>query len=337
MSGNILICGTNWLGDSIMSMPAVQVLKESSSSSRLTMLVKSKLRPLWDMHSCIDNVIDYESSAGGTLKVVKLLKERKFDRAYIFPNSFRSALIPFLAGIPIRIGFTGHHRKFMLTGARVPAEDAGHLHQAWEYFQIMELDNYKPDLEAANITVPLEATKKAGEMVSGFGKRRIVGMFPGAARGVSKRWPVECFAEVGRKLVGSNNCKVLVFGTDSERDLCQDLVDKIGEESINLAGKTSFQDLAAMLSLCSFVVTNDSGGMHLAAAVGTKVIAIFGITSFEKTGPLGKGHCVIKAEDAESSRAIKPESKEADKALSSISPDRVYKAALELIRKKKPE
>ncbi|MFC1497221.1 lipopolysaccharide heptosyltransferase II [Verrucomicrobiota bacterium] len=335
MASNILICGTNWLGDSVMSMPAIQMLKNYQPECRITILAKSRLASLWAMHASVDEVIEYQSNAVRTIQISKEIRRHKFDRAYIFPNSFRSALIPFLGCVPVRIGLPGHQRAWLLTDVVKPSADQDRMHQSREYFKIMGLKNDNKDFDVPRLSVPEALMKEAGVKIEAISCKKLTGIFPGAARGPAKRWPLEYFIETGRKLVSTEKCGILVFGTEKEIDLCGKVVEGIGDKALNLSGSTSLQELAALLELCSVVITNDSGGMHLAAAVGAKVVAVFGLTDPCKTSPLGMGHKIITADNVSPSRDIERDSETARKILQSIKPEAVFEAASELLADEK--
>ncbi len=329
---NILICGTNWLGDSIMSMPAVQMLKERESDCCITMLVKPWLEPLWAMHASVDRVLTIKTGMFGTISAGQMVEYEKFDKAFIFPNSFRSVLIPFLGHVPVRMGMAGHHRAWMLTDIVGLVEDNEHNHQMWEYVRIVSGRQAAASPDVPRLAVPPSVTRDIMKRLNIMHDDRLVGIIPGSAYGPAKRWPSEYFADVGRQLLSENkSCHVAVLGAEKERCLCAEVADGIGERAVNFAGETSIKEMAALLSLCSVVVSNDSGGMHLAAAVGTKVVAVFGITDPFKTGPIGSGHKIISQKDVSRSRDIARDSREADDCLRSIKPDRVISAIMEVL------
>jgi len=330
MTGGILICGVNWLGDSVFSMPVIQMLRRKYPGKRITILVTSNLAPLWRMHGSVDEVIEFQRTVCGTLRVARTVSRLGFETAFVFPNSFRSAVIPFLARVSTRVGMRGHQRAWMLTSVVSPCGRARSAHQSLEYLEVTGLGGSEDRLEIPLLSVPepvaMEARKRLGGMSGPW-----VGLIPGAAYGPSKRWPREHFIEVGRGLVASRRCRVLIFGSEREVDLCNFVGRGIGEYCLNMAGKTSLQELAALLGECKAIIANDSGGMHLATAVGTRVVAIFGITDPAKTGPLGEGHRIIAQEGVRRSRDIARDSREARKSLLAIGPDRVLAAALELL------
>ena len=154
-------------------------------------------------------------------------------------------------------------------------------------------------------------------------------LLPGAAFGPAKRWPAERFATVGRRLQRELSAGVAVLGAAAERELCRQVADQIGGAAISLAGQTSLTDLAAILSVCRLAVTNDSGGMHLATAMHIPVVAIFGITNPDQTGPLGPRVCVLQNSSFRA-RDFKRQIHQAAAALAAITPEQVAAAALRL-------
>lgn len=331
MPDNILICGTNWLGDCVMSMPSVQLFKEKHPSCRVAMLAKSKLCSLWTMHPCVDAVIALQDGFLGTVHAVGMVRECNFDAVFVFPNSFRSALIPFLAGVSRRSGVAGHQRQWMLTNVIRLGMRHDRSHQAWEYMDILGLSDGCDNIGDPRLVIPEDKVREAYVILEQMKWHKCIGLMPGAAYGPAKRWPVEYFVEVGREFA-KNGYGIAVMGSAAEVDLCSSVSSGIGERSLSLAGRTSLPQLAALLGVCSAVVTNDSGGMHLASAVGRPVVAVFGITDPSKTGPLGKKSRVICTEGVNRSRDIERVSAEAEASLRAIKPERVLKAVTDLIQ-----
>jgi heptosyltransferase II len=332
LGGRVIVCGPNWLGDGVMSMPAIQVLKHKMPECRITMLVKPGVAPLWRMHSCVDKVIELNEGLSGTMAAAMDIRERDADVAFVLPNSFRSALIPFLGRVRVRIGARADFRSWMLTELVDTApEDLLHMHQMWEYFKIFGLS-----FDDGRDIVPMIHVPKAvvdevkGSFRVGSGENWI-GLIPGAARGPSKRWPADYFAEVGRSLSRRTGCGVFVFGTANERTLGDEICAVVGDKAYNLTGRTTIPELIVLLGLCKLVVTNDCGGMHLAAAAGAKVTAVFGLTDPSRTGPIGPGHVVINAEGVEQSRDVPRDSQEARDVMRTIVPERVLSVAQKML------
>lgn len=325
---NILICGVNWLGDACMTMPALQLFRKKHSEAKISILIKPALKPLWKMHPDIDNIICLDSSFKGMFKTAKVLKTYNFTSAYILPNSWRSALLPFMAGIPKRIGQTGHHRQLLLTEkAKFQSE---HQHQQWEYVDILKLGNIN-DLPSPKLNVPDTIPNILTKKLKGKPSPKLIAILPGAARGPSKQWPKENYISAAKNISARCNSVFVILGTDNESELCSSVCSAIGDNAISLAGATSLSELIAVLSKCATVLCNDSGGMHLSACTGTSVVAIYGITDPTKTGPLGDGHKIIQAKNVTVSRDIPRDSAEACTALRSIEPEQVADATISIL------
>lgn len=322
MSRNILIMGVNWLGDSVMSLPAIEAFRKKCPDCKITVLVKDRLLGFWNMVPVIDDVLMIQRDWGGTLRTARRIQVSAFDAAYVLPNSFRSALLPFLGNVPRRIGMRGHSRSAMLTEVTQPvSETEGRMHQSWEYADILGL---KPSgfPGAPHLKIPEGSVSKVRELIPA-GEGALIALIPGAAFGDAKRWPAERFCEVGRSAMKEHGARVVVLGAPSESDVCAKIVADLGAGAVSVAGRTDLAEMAGLLQMCDFAVSNDCGGMHMAAAMGVKTVAVFGMTDPDKTGPLGDGHRIVCAEGSRS-RDISRGSAEARQRMASISSERVY-------------
>jgi len=309
-----------------MAMSAMAAFRKRVPQAHITILAKPSVVPLWTLFPGIDGVIPLRKGFGGMLDTIKLVKAGNFDFAYILPNSFRSALIPWLAGVPGRRGVPGQARRWMLTESVQLSESARVGHQSLEIADILHI---APESLASP---PFLVVDKADqEQVRGRvpSNQPCVAFFPGATYGPAKRWPADRFAAVGRQLVAERGCCILVLGGKADKPICDEVAAGIGEGVINnLAGQTNLMELAALLELCRVVVANDSGGMHLAAGLGVGVVGIFGLTDPVKTAPVGSRNRVLYAEGVTRSRDIARDSVEARAAMESISVETVYQAVL---------
>jgi heptosyltransferase II len=300
-----------------MSTPALLRLREVKPDSYIALLTPEKLSDLWIEFPSLDEVITFSKSEG-VGSVSKRLRSGNFQRALIFPNSFRSAFEPWLAGIPERIGYGGNGRTPFISQIvprsndvismrkRSPTEikrlittepdalrdtfplSSHHIHQ---YLQLAAALGANPNPVAPQIQV---TTREMEVFLSKFGlagsKETLIGLNPGAEYGPAKRWPVERFIETVVKLGSLPRVEWLIFGGPGDVELGRQLESEIraaaGSARIhNLAGRTTLRELCAGLRLCKAVLTNDTGPMHIAAAVGARVIVPFGSTSPELTGP----------------------------------------------------
>ncbi|MCE9616409.1 MAG: lipopolysaccharide heptosyltransferase II [Lentisphaerae bacterium] len=325
----VAVCAPNWLGDCIMAMPALQAFCRRTPGVAITVLTKPGLVPLWRMHADVGAMVELHEGSRGAGRAARALAAAGVEVAYVLPNSFRSALIPMLARIAPRVGLRGHRPPVMLTRVVQPPAAPGRKHQVWEYLAIFGAADVS-DVEPPRLQIPAEA---AAAVASRFGLGRgavepVIGILPGAAYGPSKRWPATHFIRAARALVERAGVRVLVLGSKGEQSVCAEVAAGIGPRAMNLAGATTLPELAAVLADCRVVICNDSGGMHLSAAVGTPVVAIFGLTDPGKTGPLGTGHRLVQREGVVQSRDLKRDSPEAREVLASITPERVITDAM---------
>jgi len=315
----ILVRGTNWLGDAVMTTPALLRLRERFPEAHITLLTAAKLRDLWQHHPAVDATLSF-AAGENVFAVAKRLRAQNFDLALVLPNSPRSALEVFLAGIPQRIGGARPWRNLFLTQAIPPRVGAVQMrkrtvseirsliqpvagparfstsshrtstgHQTNEYLHLVAAigANAAP-LAPQLVVTPAEiaaAREKFG--LSGVAAPSF-GLNPGAEYGPAKRWPAEKFIAAAWEIQKRTGCNWIIFGGKSDVALVGQIESALRtpESRIrNLAGQTSLRELMALLASCRVLLTNDTGPMHVAAALGTPVVVPFGSTSPELTGP----------------------------------------------------
>jgi len=320
-----LICGVNWLGDACMSMSAIQAWKSAHPERKLALLAKPALVPLWQCHRAIDQVLSLPPGNLGTFNAGRNLRQTPFQEAYIFPNSWRAALPPLIGRIPRRIGLAGHTRSWLLTGIIPEAPETEH--QQWEYARILGLPLTEP-LPLPDLKLP-----DAPAALSSL-SRPIIGILPGAARGPAKRWPAKHFIAAAQSLHQSHDFHFVIMGTPDEAALSREITQALQPYATCIAGQTTLPILAASLQACAGILSNDSGGMHLAAAVGTPVVAMFGRTNPAKTGPIGPYTRCLQPPGIQGTRRIPRNSAEAERILASIPPEQAAQALLNLIQEK---
>ena len=326
----LLVCGLNWLGDVLMSLPALQALREHRADAELTVLTKPGLAPLWALSSLPDRVLSLPAAGASLAPVVRSLKELEFEIAYVLPHSFRAALPPFLARIPRRIGLPGHFpRDFLLSEVHPPAFGPGRAHQAYEYLDLFFPGENRRTFAPPRLAVPAPALDAMRAKLAAL-PRPWLAVIPGAARGAAKQWPAERYAETAAALVAQTGGSVVALGTAAERDACQQVAAAAAPNGLNLAGATSLHELAAALALSAAALCNDSGGMHLAAALGTPLVAFYGITNPAQTGPLGHPVRILQHSDLRT-RDVPRQSRRAQQALRAISVAEAVQAVLDLL------
>ncbi len=287
----ILIRSSNWLGDAVMSVPAVKAIKEGRPDARVTVLTPEKLADFWKTVSSVDEIITIAPKQS-VFSVARSIRER-FDVAIIFPNSFRTALEAWLAGIPRRVGYPGHRRAWLLNQifaekkkkkkAQVTARAPEH--QVHHYLRLAEFIG--ADISSALTPSPATASESKSAV-------RRFAICPGAEYGPAKRWLPERFAEVMTKVSETQKCEWVMVGIAKDSPVGEAIAAQFQGLLQNLIGKTTLAELITVLRECDLLLTNDTGTMHLAAYLGIPVVAIFGSTEPVLTGPLGDGHAVLR-------------------------------------------
>ncbi|MFZ2198694.1 MAG: lipopolysaccharide heptosyltransferase II [Thermodesulfovibrionales bacterium] len=308
---NILVRGVNWIGDAVMTMPALRALKLANPDARITMLVKPWVSLLFKEDPNLDGIILYEDAFRGPIGKFRLAQQiRKCDfcMAMLFQNAFDAALITFLAGIPERIGYSRDGRRLLLTKAVAFDKPAAALHHIEYYLNLVAKTGFQAKYEIPWIYLSTEERLDARNKLKAL-RRPVVGINPGATYGSSKRWHPARFAEVAYRVISEMKGSAVIFGGPSETVIAEEIerefnrlsgnpdTDSITNKNmalLNTAGRTELRELISIISECDVLVTNDSGPMHIGYAVRTPVVAIFGSTSPEHTGPVGKKDIAIK-------------------------------------------
>ncbi|OGP52789.1 MAG: lipopolysaccharide heptosyltransferase II, partial [Deltaproteobacteria bacterium RBG_13_52_11] len=236
----------------------------------------------------------------GELQIARRIRQKEIDLAVIFPRSFSSAWMVFLGGIPHRIGYKGEVRDWLLTERVDCTTEILSRHRTYYYLKLIERLGPCPSLPLPSLSLNGKIQGWADSFLSHHGLRDelLIGLNPGATYGDAKCWSPKRFAELGRRFIKDYGASILIFGSSrpKEKELNATIAQGIGEGCLNLSGETSLLQLAALLRRCHLLVTNDTGTMHVSAAVGTRVVAIFGPTDPRTTSPLGEGHVVIRKE-----------------------------------------
>jgi len=291
----LLVRSPNWLGDACMAFPAVRAMKAGRPDCKLTVFGPEKLRELWESQPEVDRYIGKENKEG-LFSVARRIKATgiRFDAAILLTNSTRSTLEFWLAGIPRLVGFKGSLRSRFLTQIiKEPKKAPGPpMHHALRYLHIAKScgANVEPELAKLESREP-----QAARPVAGPGLK--IGICAGAEYGQAKRWPMDRFAAVMQQVSSFHADAAWTFyGAPGEAKMGEELSLLVGGSvpHTNLVGKTKLSELIQELRSCHLLVTNDTGTMHLAAALGVPTVSIFGSTEPVLTGPLGSQHIVIR-------------------------------------------
>ncbi|HZI65361.1 MAG TPA: lipopolysaccharide heptosyltransferase II [Thermoanaerobaculia bacterium] len=278
-----LVIAPNWIGDAVMSLPLVRALKRNAPERRVSILARPGPAAIYRAEGSADEVLD----ASGLLASARAASRGRFGEAWLLPNSFRSALVAFLAGIPERIGFASDGRAPLLTAGLAPPPRTSH--QLRDYDSLLVSRGVQPDLAPPRLAVPAASVDAAAFALARAGlppNRPLVLLAPGAAFGWTKRWPAERFGQLGRLLLERGLLCAVVIGP-GEEPLAEEARVAAGGYLPALGADLDPMGVAALAARARAVVSNDSGPMHLAAAVGTPVVAFFGPTDPGRTGPTG--------------------------------------------------
>jgi heptosyltransferase-2 len=300
---HILVRGVNWIGDAVMTIPAMRALRCLFPESRITLLIQKPIDRLFASFSAVDHVIGFSIRKGfpgllDRLSIIRELRKEHYDLCLILPNSFDSALLTFLSGIPERVGFQRDGRGFLLSRGVPPPEAKTSGHQAGDYLSLASALGPVQDSLELHLEVEESAKIWAGEQVASLQREvrgPLIGVSPGATYGPAKRWFPDRFADLATRLCVEKQAGIVIVGGPKETELCSLVAARIQGKVMDLSGKTDLQQLAAVLSLCDLMVTNDSGPMHVGSAVNVPVVAIFGSTEPGATSPLGR-HLIVTKE-----------------------------------------
>ncbi|RJQ44895.1 MAG: lipopolysaccharide heptosyltransferase II [Nitrospiraceae bacterium] len=343
----ILIRGTNWIGDAVLTLPAIRSIRSSSPDAHISLLVKPWVSDVFQNNPDINEIILYDDSyAGlsGKLKLAAELRRRNFDTAILLQNAFDGALLARFAGIPRRTGYKRDGRGFLLTQAIPVSKDILSQHQVYYYLNLLKAIGMKTTETHPYMFLTDDERQWArnlirSELHKGMSRhaaiRPLIGINPGATYGSAKRWLPERYAEVIRRIIIELNSSVMIFGSASEKEIADEILTHIDAPYhsfiLNMAGKTTIRELASLIAECNAFITNDSGPMHIASALFVPVVGIFGSTDKTVTGPFGEGHRMISS-DIPCSPCMKRECPEGHlQCMSDITADEVFSALKEVL------
>ena len=292
----LLMLAPNWLGDAILALPALADVRHGLPDTDIVVAARPSIAPLFALVADVDRTLVVDPRAS-LRTAAHQLAEDEFEAALLLRNSMRAALLVRLAGIRERWGYRAYLRGPLLTRAIEPPSG---LHQAGYYQHLVHAIGFPNGPMQPRVVVPPAAHARAAETLreAGWdGRAPLVALAPGAAYGSAKRWPPERFAELARSLAADGIQSVLI-GTAADAATAGEVQRAFAEHTpslLALAGRTDVPALAGVLAACRALVTNDSGAMHLGAAVGTSVTAVFGPTNEHATRPLGDAHQVVTA------------------------------------------
>jgi heptosyltransferase II len=302
----ILVRATNWVGDAILAMPGLRAVREKFPEASISVVARPYVAEIYRDQDVCDELIEYDAKGAhrgwrGRERIIRELRARKFDLALLLQNAFDAAWLAWRAGIPQRIGYARDGRSLLLTQAiAVPRAGEIPAHEKFYYLELLKRAGWLeklPEVEEIRLRVPeakrVRAEEKLIEAGARSGARRLA-IGAGASYGSAKCWLPERFSQWANRFQDENDADVILFGTPAEATVTAAIAAAMKRKPLDLTGKTAIAELPALLSRCDLFVGNDSGAMHVAAAVGLPVVAIFGPTDPLGTAPVTRKSSIVQ-------------------------------------------
>ena len=344
-AAKILVRGTNWLGDAVMTLPALKALKENFPQSAISILSKPAASAPYLLSGLAYEFLpilkdEQHRGLNGLWRLSRELKAKNFAAAVLFQNAFGAALTAFLAGIPQRLGYARDGRGLLLNPKIKLTEQDYYQHEIFYYLNILEKAGLNAPFSLPELKINEELKNKALTIL----KNNLSGEFklalaPGAAYGSAKKWPIENFAEAASLILKEKKGCAFIFGSTAEAEDSQTLTKILAKKNIscqNLAGRYDLLTSLALLQQMNLLVANDSGLMHLGGALGVAVVAAFGPTNPLTTAPLWKNTKIVKDANVSCSPCLKRECPLPRRhCFDQVSPQLVAQSSLDLMAGKK--
>jgi lipopolysaccharide heptosyltransferase II len=334
----ILVRATNWIGDAIMAIPALRAVRARFPEARIAIVARPYVADIYRGQKICDDLIPYDPKGvhavlSGRERLARELRAKEFDIALLLQNAFDAAWLAWRAGIPERIGYARDGRSLLLT-KRIPVPKRGEIppHEQFYYLELLRRTGWIESLPSESfvrLDITEDQRRRAEQTLSAAGARHNVlriAIGAGASYGSAKCWPPERFASFVNRFRLHTDAEVIFFGTASEQMVSEAIAAGIEGPSISLVGKTEIVDLPALLSRCQIFVGNDSGAMHVAAAVGLPVVAIFGPTDPQGTAPI-TSRCTVVQERPYCSPCFLRRCPIDHRCMTAVTPDAVESAA----------
>ncbi len=335
----ILVRATNWVGDAVMSIPALEALRARWPEAEIAIAGRDAVAGLYRGQAFADRTIPLGPAGGASPLAIEHaagpLRRERFDLGLLLPNSFASAWLMWRAGARERVGYARDARRWLLTIA-VPVPRPGETppHEAYYYLELLRRAGWLaslPRVERVRLRVAPEDAARAEQKLRAAGATGArIAVAAGASYGTAKCWLAERYAEVADRLQEEFDATILLVGTAAESEIGASIARLMRHAPVNLVGKTSADELPALLAACRLFVGNDSGAMHVAAAVGLPVAAVFGPTDAEGTAPLTPDRAIARRRVSCSPCFLRYCPVD-HRCMTRISVDEVYQASRELL------
>jgi heptosyltransferase II len=302
----LLIRATNWVGDAVMALPALRAVRDRFREAEITILARPYVADLYREQGVCDSLMEYDwtgahAGMAGRRRLIGELRDKKFDSALLLQNAFDAAWLVWRADIPERIGYARDGRSWLLTKAvKTPRSGQIPSHEMFYYLELLRRIGWIEALrteEIVRLTVSEQKRQKGMELLLEAGARpyaKRIALGAGASFGAARCWPASRFAEAANRLADLADADVVLLGTAAEAEVTNAIAEKLARRPINLTGKTTIAELPAVLSQCHLFIGNDSGVMHVAAAVGLPVVGIFGPTDPFGTAPATPRRTIVQ-------------------------------------------
>ena len=340
----ILVRTTNWVGDALLSTPALAALNENFPQAQVTVLAKSWVAPVLAGHPAVDEVFIFDREGrhkgwAGLWRLAQELKQKRFDLAVLFQNAFQSALIAWLARVPLRLGYNTDGRGLLLNRSVHLKPEDKKVHQTEYYLRLLRRAGLQTAKTGPVFYLSAEDEARAAARLDSLGLSGsfLLGLAPGAAYGPAKQWPAERFAAAAEIILRDRKGAVLLFGSRGEARVTGRVAEYLDVPVFDLAGRTGLAEAAALIKQCRLFLTNDSGLMHVAGAVGVPLVAIFGSTNPATTSPIAEHFRIIRHQ-VECAPCLKQTcDQDAHLCMEAVTPKEVAFAGLELLGEKGEE
>lgn len=334
----ILIHAANWVGDALMSTPALACVRAAYPQAFISVLAVPWVEEAYRGNPSVDATIlcqrgGRHRGAAGKRQLIQQLRQGRFEMAILFPNSFESALIAYLAKIPMRVGYKTDGRGALLTHGIKRDQKVTARHQVGYYLGIPRSMGWKGGERRLSLSISEEDEGKGLELLQTYGWHPgmcLVAFAPGASYGPAKKWEPSRYAEVADSLMVDFGCQAIIVGSSRDQREAEEVVSRMKKKPWDFTAKTTLGQLAALLSRSDLLITNDSGAMHVAAATETPILALFGPTDPEKTSPYGVRHRLLRQE-VECSPCLLRECPTDHRCMAGIEVEEVVKAASALL------
>jgi len=334
----ILIRGTNWIGDAILTLPAVASIRATYPQAHIAVLVKPWVADIYGLFSAVDEVIIYENkfdTPAGVFRLARMLKGEKFDAAILLQNAIEAAIIALAAGIPLRAGYDSDARSLLLTYRVHRTEEIRKVHQIDYYLEMVKALGCVPvdrEMHLESKINPLDAHDILRKFIPET-EKIIIGIAPGATYGPAKRWLPDRFAAVMDNLSEHFSSQGILLGGKADWEVAQEVQSLAQTKLINLSGKTTLREAIYLISQCHLFISNDSGLMHIAGALNIPTIALFGSTNPATTAPVGNKSIIVRKE-VSCSPCLKKTCPTDFRCMKQISVEDVFAAAQNLLIEK---